>query len=832
MKFVHLHLHTHYELRDGVIRLEPLFERAAEFRLPALAMTNHGNLFGAMEFYRQAHRYGIKPILGCECYIAPGSRLKKEWGGSDEDSFHLILLARNLEGYRNLSRLVSLAHLEGFHLHPRIDKGILKKYREGLIGLSSCLKGEIPRLLLQGRRDQAARAARELTGIFGSGRFFVEIQRNGLPEQDRVNPMLIELARELSLPLVATNNCHYLDRKDAPVRDTITAIRTGKTVSDMERMSLRSDGFYFRSPGEMEELFRDFPESLENTIRIAEECNLEFNPEEKHYPAFPLPSGATVEGHLEKTARTGLKKRFSRLLARKKVASKNRKIYEARLQEELGVIRETGFANYFLIVADFVSWARKRGVPVGPGRGSVPGSLAAFALGITEVDPVAHGLLFERFLNREQRFPPRIDMDFGEDRRDEVFKYLEEKYGKERVARVNSFGVMHPRAAVRDAGRLLEMPYEEMDRVARLVPAESWDKIQYSLQTEPCLQEMYERDPRARDLIDTAQTIEGLARSAAVDDSGVVVSDRPLTDYMPLCRGRNNEVVTQFTSEEVEDCGMLKFDLAGLKALSILAGAVRMVKKSTRGKINLAEIPLDDARTRELVSAGKTVGIFLLDEPGMAGILVRIRPVEFRDLVSLSALYRPGPLVGGMIDDFIKRKKSKRGSKTRYPIPQVKEILEDTYGMILFQEQIMEILHRIGGFSLAESDRLKREMAKAKWEQVEEARPRFIEEAVERKVSREAAGNLFEDLSELSKYAFNKSHSLAYNLIAYQSAYLKANYPVFFMAALLSASMDDPAKLAEYLDECKAMGIEILFPEGGGGGKDVVVTGEKKIKLG
>ncbi|MCX5859250.1 MAG: DNA polymerase III subunit alpha [Proteobacteria bacterium] len=829
--FVHLHVHTHYSLLDGAIRPEQLFARAEEYRLPALALTDHGNLFGAIEFYKLAHKHGIKPIIGCECYMAPGSRLDKKRGAADETAFHLVLLARNLEGYRNLCHLVTRAYFEGFYYRPRIDREILAQYHEGLIGLSACLKGEVPWNLLQGRKDEARRAARELAEILGPDRFFVELQRNGLPEQERVNPLLIELARELSLPLVATNDCHYLEKKDARAHDILLALQTGKTMGDKDRMVFHSDTFYFRSPAEMAELFRDVPEAIENTVRIAADCNLELKLGERKFPAFPLPEGTTADEQLEQEARAGLAEKFSGLVAAGRVKPEAREVYEARLTEELRVIRKTGFAGYFLIVSDFVQQARSRGIPVGPGRGSAPGSLVAFALSITEIDPIAEGLLFERFLNEGRASLPDIDVDFGPERREEVYQYLTEKYGKDNVGHIITFSVMQAKAAIRDVGRVLEMPYSDVDQVAKLIPFGPGVTIKSALESEPRLKEMYQKEPRIRDLIETAQSVEGMVRHASTHAAGVVIGDRPLVDCLPLCVGQDDVVMTQYAMEDVEASGLIKFDLLGLKTLSIFTHTLRLIERVRGEKINLSAIPLDDAKSYELLAAGKTVGIFQFESSGMVELLTRSRPTELKDLVALNALYRPGPLGGGMIDDFIKRKKAKR-TKTQYAIPQMKEILEETYGVIVYQEQVMKIANRIGGFSLTESDRLRKAMAKKKQEEMEEARPRFVEGAVKNKFSREEAEKLFEDMSQFSKYAFNKCHSAAYALIAYQSAYLKANYPVFFLAALLSADMDDSDKVLKNLNECKAMGIKVLPPEANESEKDFMVVGENTIRFG
>jgi len=790
IKFVHLHLHTGFSLLDGIIKLGPLFEQARDYGMPALAMTNHMNLFGAIEFCQLARRYGIKPILGCEFDMAPGNRLDEKRNEADEEAFHLVLLARDLDGYRNLLRLLNMAHLEDLDRPPQIDREILSRHREGLIGLSSCLKGEIPRYLAQGRKDEARRAARDMTGIFGPGRFFLEIQRNGLPDQEKVNLLLIELARELYLPLVATNNSHYLERKDADAYDILLALQAGKPISEMERKSLSSDAFYLRSPEEMKELFRDLPEAIENALRISEDCNLDLKLGERRYPAFPLPRGMSADQYLGGEIWSGLKTRREQLAAKGRFDPENESAYITRLAEELRFIRKADLAIYFLVVADFVRQAWKKGIPVGPGRGPVPASLVAFALGITEIDPIAEGLVFERFLNESRTGLPDIDVDFGSERRDEVYEYLLEKYGEDKVGHVATFSVIRPRAAIRDAGRVLEMHYDEVDQVAKLIPLEPEVDINSALEREPQLREMFQKDPRVRNLINTALAIEGMVRHASPHVSGVVIADRPLVDYLPLFRGGKGEVVTHFTSEELEACGLVTFDLLGLEILSILERTVQMIEESGGKRIVLSEIPLDDSKTYQMLSAGKTAGIFQFESPEMAEILTRVRPSEFRDLVSLAALHRSDPLGGNRIDKFIERKHSKR-ARTQYRIPRLEKILGDTYGLIIFQEQIMKIANQVGGISLTESDQFRKTLAKKKQEDMEKARFEFVEGAIKNKVPRKEAEKLFEEMAKCTKYAFNKSHSAAYTLIAYQCAYLKANYPEFFLTALLSADSND-----------------------------------------
>ena len=742
-----------------------------------------------------------------------------------------MLLARNREGYQNLIRLVTLSHFEGFYYRPRIDKEILAQHREGLLGLSSCLKGEIPWLLLQDRKDEAREAAARYREIFGPDHFFIELQRNGLSDQDRVNPLLQELARGLDIPVVATNDCHYLNREDARPHDILLALQTGKTISDKDRMVFRSDTFYLRSPEEMKELFRDIPEAIGNTLRVAEECNLELKLDERHFPAFPLPEGMSEYEYLAREVEKGLAERLEEMVAAGSISPEDRERYRQRAGEELRVIRNLGFASYFLIVSDFVRYARAQRIPVGPGRGSAPGSLVSFALGITELDPVAEGLLFERFLNEGRVSLPDIDVDFGPERREEIIHYLSEKYGKQNVGQIITFSVMQAKAAIRDVGRVLEIPYGEVDRVAKLIPFGPGVTIKSALDQEPRLKEMYKTQPRIRDLIDTARALEGLVRHVSTHAAGVVIADRPLAECLPLYRGQDDEVITQYAMEDVERIGLIKFDLLGLKTLSIIERTVELVEKRTGERINLGAIPLDDRKTYQLLSAGKTVGIFQLESSGMVELLTRIKPSEFRDLVSLVALYRPGPIGGGMIDDFIKRKRQKK-AKAQARIPQMQGILEETYGVIVYQEQVMKIANQICGFSLTESDQLRKAMAKKKTAEMEEARPRFIEVAVQHGVSRKQAEDLFEEISKFSQYAFNKSHSAAYALIAYRTAYLKANYPVAYMAALLSADKDDSAKILKILNECKAMGIEVLPPDVNESESDFSVVGEHTVRFG
>ncbi|RLB03736.1 MAG: DNA polymerase III subunit alpha, partial [Deltaproteobacteria bacterium] len=648
--FVHLHLHSQYSLLDGAIRFEELFPLARSYGMKALALTDHGNMFGAIEFYNGAIRHGIKPIIGCEIYVAPESRFKKEAGNLKDASYHLVLLVKNQEGYVNLIRLVSLAHLEGFYYKPRVDKELLEKFNKGLIALSSCLKGEIPYLLSTGRRQQAKEAAAWYKEVFDGGRFYLEVQDNGLEEQKTVNQGLLELGQELGIPLVATNDCHYLRQEDAVLHDVLLCIQTGKTIKDPKRMKFSSDQFYFRSGEEMERLFGHWPEALKNTVEIAERCNLELRFEQYHLPHFKPPTGEPLDLYLEKMAQEGLQRRLSYT----QKSQQEQKRYFKRLRDELSIIKSMGFAGYFLIVADFVNYAKGKGIPVGPGRGSAAGSLVAYSLGITDIDPLEYDLLFERFLNPERISLPDIDVDFCIEGRDEVIRYVTEKYGKENVAQIITFGKMQAKAVVRDVGRVLDLPYREVDVIAKLIPSALNITLDQALEQEPRLKELAARDETVSRLLSLARSLEGMVRHASTHAAGVVISHRPLMEYIPLYKGGNGEVVTQYAMKDVERVGLVKFDFLGLKTLTVLRKAAELIKRTRGEEIELVRIPLDDQKTYKLLSTGDTTGIFQLESSGMRDLLVKLRPETFKDLIALVALYRPGPLGSGMVDEFIK----------------------------------------------------------------------------------------------------------------------------------------------------------------------------------
>ena len=826
-EFVHLHVHTQYSLLDGAMRLDDLFKRAKEFRMPALAITDHGNMFGAIEFYEHAIQYGIKPIIGCEIYVAPGSRFNKEAHGAKDASHHLVLLAKNKTGYQNLFKLITAAYFEGFYYRPRVDKDLLSKNHDGLIALSSCLHGEIPHALLAGDLDRALVVADEYRSIFGDGRFYLELQENNIEDQKKVNQGLLEVARKLSLPVVATNDCHYLNPDDARAHEILLCIQTGKTINSADRMRFSTDQFYFKSPEEMERAFSYAPEALRNTIAIAEECNLDIVFNEYKFPPFTPPTGTTIEEHFEKAAREGLAERLAVLQKQNPQGfDKLAAPYHLRLDEEMRMIQKTGFVSYFLIVADFVNYAKQHDIPVGPGRGSAAGSLVAYALKITELDPLPYGLLFERFLNPERVSPPDIDIDFCMDGRDSVIEYVTNKYGKDNVAQIITFGKMQAKAVLRDVGRALDMPYKEVDKIAKLVPNVLNITIDQAIVQEPKLKELMDKDPQVATLIKLSRALEGLPRHASTHAAGVVISDAPLVNYLPLYRGQKGEVITQFAMNEVGKIGLIKFDFLGLRTLTVIQEAIHLIHFSHPDALfDINNLPLDDARTYELLCSGDTEGIFQLESSGMKDLIRRLRPETFDEIIALLALYRPGPLGSGMVDDFIKGKHGKGGATS--DLPQLKEILGDTHGVILYQEQVMKIASALANFSLSDADILRRAMGKKKSSEMQKQQEKFMEGAKKNKISQQKAQKIFELMLKFAEYGFNKSHSAAYAVIAYQTAYLKAHYPVEFMAALLSCEMDNTDKVVRHIFECREHAIEVLPPDINASTSDFSVDGNK-----
>ncbi len=809
--FVHLHLHTDYSLLDGACEISKLMDRVAELGMPAVALTDHGNLFGAIKFYDAALNRGLKPIIGCEAYVVPGNRFDRS---PDSDRpHHLVLLCEDQRGYKNLINLASAAYLEGYYYKPRIDKDLLARHSEGLIGLSACLRGEIAMALSRDNYEQARQAAYDLRDIFGKGRFYLEIQDQGVAEEQKINPQLVRLSRETGIPLVATNDCHYLTQADARAQDVLVCIQTGKAVSASDRMRFPTDQFYLKSYEEMARVFGEIPEVLARTLEVAERCHLHLEKSQHVFPHFAVPPGDTLESFFEKVTREGFAERRPRLERRRAEGRLRQALeaYEERLEREIELIKQMRFAGYFLIVWDFIRFARERRIPVGPGRGSATGSLVAYALHITDLDPLEYDLLLERFLNPERITFPDIDIDFCMRRRGEVINYVTEKYDRENVSQIITFGTMGAKAVLRDAGRALEIPFSEVDRIAKLVPNVLNITLAEALVTSPELGQLQERDPRVRDLLAVAQRLEGLARHASTHAAGVVISPTPLREIVPLYKSSKDEITTQYAMDDLEKIGLLKMDFLGLATLTVIDDCVKLIESARGEKLDLENLPLDDAETFTLLGKGMTAGIFQFESRGMTDILRRVRPNRLGDLIALNALYRPGPIQGGMIDDFIARKTGKK--QATYELPELREILEETYGVIVYQEQVMQIAARVAGFTLGEADLLRRAMGKKRHEEMVAMREKFLAGARKNGVPQRKAEKLFELIKEFAGYGFNKSHSAAYALIAFQTAYLKAHYPVEFMAALLSTEIGNQEKLARYLNECRDMGIEIRPPD-------------------
>jgi DNA polymerase-3 subunit alpha len=803
--FVHLHVHTQFSLLDGAIRLDRLFEKAKALAMPAVAITDHGNLFGIINFYQRAFKAGIKPIIGCEVYMAPKSRFDRESSGISESSRHLVLLAKNNQGYRNLIKLASLGFLEGFYYRPRIDKEILAQHSEGLIGLSACLHGEIPECIVRGDREAARAAALEYLRIFGEGNFYLEIMENGLPEQKTANEGLIALGKELSIPLVATNDCHYLNRDDAEAHDVLLCIQTGKTIEDADRMKLGTDQFYFRNPAEMKELFRYCPEAVENTVRIAEKCSLQLNFDQIFLPHFEIEGELTLDEHLKELAWRGWEKIKQEVNFKPDAVER----YEKRLEYELEVIQSMGFAGYFLIVADFVNHAKSRSIPVGPGRGSVAGSLVAYSLGITNIDPIRYGLFFERFLNPDRKEMPDIDTDFCIEGRNDIIRYVTDKYNADRVAQIITFGTMQARAVIRDVGRALNMSYSDVDRIAKLVPVGPNMTLDAAMKSEPRLEEEAKKNEKVHKLLSLSRRLEGLNRHSSTHAAGVVISDKPLMERVPLYKSQRNEIITQYPMNDLQSLGMIKFDFLGLKTLTVIRDALRFIREGRGEDIDISRIPLDDRLTYQLLAKGETDGVFQLESSGMKRILIGLKPDCIEDVMALIALYRPGPLQ--MVPEFIARKQGQM--EVSYEVPQLEEILKETYGVILYQEQVMQIASALAGYTMGEADTLRKAMSKKKVDQMEKERPKFLAGARKNRIPDQKATRIFEQMETFGGYGFNKSHSAAYGIISYQTAYLKAHYPVEFMAALLTSEKNNRDKIIKYISDCREMGIAVLPPD-------------------
>jgi DNA polymerase-3 subunit alpha len=813
--FVHLHNHSEYSLLDGSCRLKGLVNQAREFGQPAVAMTDHGNMFGALKFYRLARKAGIKPIIGVEAYMAIGSRLNRREGLGErvrKPYHHMILLARNHAGYKNLLKLVSSGYTEGFYYRPRIDRELLAEHADGLIGTSGCLGGEIPQLLLAGRKEEAEKTARFYGELFGPENFFLELQDQGIAEEHAILPDLLSLSRSTGIPLLATNDCHYLGADDHFAHDVLICIQTGKTVN--EPRSLRfTDQHFFKSSDEMWERFAEVPEAVENTLRVAERCDLVLPEDGYQLPHFQVPDRVSAEKFFRAKVEEGfeVRHRVWEELRTDGALSHSAEEYRERLAREMDCIVQMEFPGYFLIVWDLIRHAREQGIPVGPGRGSAAGSLVAYCLGITDVDPLRYDLIFERFLNPERVSMPDIDIDFCMRRRGEIIEYVTQKYGRENVAQIITFGTMAARAVIRDAGRGLNIPFARVDRIAKMVPPALDATIDSSLKSVPELKEAYDSDPDIKRLLEVARRLEGLPRHASTHAAGVVIAPAPITEFAPLYQGKDGERTTQYSMGDIESIGLLKMDFLGLKTLTLIDDIVRSIETRHGVAIDFDRIGLVDEETYRLFSRAATSGIFQFESDGMKDILRKLRPQRFEDLIALNALYRPGPLKGGLVDDFIKRRHGK--VQVEYIVPQVKEILEETYGVIVYQEQVMKIASQVGGFSLGDADLLRRAMGKKNAELLAAQKKRFMEGAALGGISPQDGGKIFEQMEFFAGYGFNKSHSTAYALVAFRTAYLKAHYPLDFMAGLLTAERNNTDKLVAYLGECRDMGIEVLPPD-------------------
>ncbi len=798
--YVPLHLHSEYSLLDGAIKISELVDAAAGWGLPAVAITDHGNLFGAVDFYKKTTAAGIKPIMGCELYVTAGSRHSRQ--NETDGPFHLIALAKDEGGYANLVKLVSKAFTEGFYYRPRIDREIFEEHGEGLIVLSACMKGEVPYYLSRGMGEKARETALYYLEALGRDNYFIELQDNGMPEQEKLNRMLLELARGLDIRVAATNDCHYLRKEDRRAHDILLCIGTGKTVNDPARMRFMGDGLYFKSPEEMCAAFSELPEAVRNTVEIAERCNVEFHLGRNLLPLFVGGNGSGPGEFLERKALEGLRAKFG---------DSPPPGYKDRFDHELAVIKKMGYESYFLIVWDFVNFAREKKIPVGPGRGSAAGSLIAYVLGITQIDPMRYGLLFERFLNPERVSMPDVDVDFCRDRRQEIINYVSERYGREHVAQIITFGTLGAKAAIRDVGRALDVPYQEVDRIAKLVPEGPNISIEYAIEAEPALGGLYNGDPKVRELIDIARRLEGLCRHASTHAAGIVISPDPLTNLVPLYKNpTDGSITTQFDMGSIDKMGLVKFDLLGLKTLTIIDKTVRFIREADPG-FSLDTMPIDDKATFALLGSGQSTGVFQLESAGMRDILMKMAPERFEDLIAINALYRPGPIGSGMIEDFLKRKKGT--VPVKYELPQLREMLDETYGVILYQEQVMQIAHTLAGFSLGQADILRKAMGKKKPEEMEKQKEAFVKGAMANKVPEAKARRLFDLMAKFAEYGFNKSHSAAYAYVAYQTAYLKAHYPVEFMAATMSAELDNTDKIMNFIKECRSMSIPVLPPD-------------------
>ncbi len=779
--------------------------------MPAVALTDHGNLFGAVEFYTGAKAHGLKPIIGCEVYVAPESRTdKKDKHGLRDASHHLILLAKNETGYQNLLRLVSAGYMEGFYYKPRIDKELLAQHSEGLIALSSCMRGEIGWNIFKENIPRATKMAGQYQEIMGKDNYYLELQFHEQENQERVNKELIQIGEKLSIPVVATNNCHYLNPEDARAHEILICLQTGKTISDPYRMQYPGGQYYFKSPEEMTPLFGHVPGAIENTVKIAEHCNLEMEFGKLNLPEYPVPEGYTLNSFLKEKATEGLKVRLESPALKSRDVDAQK--YEERLEEELGIINKMKFPGYFLIVWDFIRYSRDNNIPVGPGRGSAAGSLVAYALKITDLDPLQYDLLFERFLNPERISMPDIDIDFCIQGRDQVIDYVTRKYGGyENVSQIITFGSMNAKGVIRDVGRVLDMPYGEVDKIAKMVPNKLGITLKDAFKEESKFAETRRESEKADELLEIAVRLEGLPRHCSTHAAGVVISPKPLWEFLPLYRGANDEVVTQFAMNDIEKLGLLKMDFLGLRTLTVIHNALKLIKESKGEEVCIDVVPLKDAKTLKLLCEAHTQGVFQLESPGMRDLLKKMQPDCFEDVIALLALFRPGPLESGMVDAYVKCKHGHQ--KVKYDLPQLKDILQETHGVILYQEQVMKIASVLSGFTLGDADILRRAMGKKKPEEMEQQKEKFLTGCKAHKVPENKAERIFELIAKFAGYGFNKSHSAAYALVSYQTAYLKAHYPLQFFGALISSEMDNADKVLRYINDCRSMDISIQPPD-------------------
>jgi len=812
-EFTHLHLHTEYSLLDGACDLTKLMERVAAVGQKSVAMTDHGNIYGAVHFFDAAKQQGIKPILGCELYIS-----KKEdhrAPGEGDDNNHLLVLAQDEEGYRNLMRITSEASLHGFYRKPRVSKKYLAENSKGLIGFSGCLSGELCEELMAGNYEKAKSVAQQYEDIFGKGNFYLEIQDQGLDDEKRIHEALFRLEKELNIPLVATNDSHYLCGEDSHAHDVMLCVQTGSKLQDKERFRFDSDQFFVKSAEEMARLFKDSPDVLRRTMEIAERCEFKLKAVDDPFPLFDVPEGHTINSYFEQVCREGYKKRLEtavRDLEARGVLRSPAHEYEARLEYEIKIIEKMNYPGYFLIVWDFIKYARDHGIPVGPGRGSGAGSLVAYSMEITNIDPMQNVLLFERFLNPERKQMPDIDVDFCQNRRGEVIDYVTRKYGREQVAQIITFNTMAAKGSIKDCGRALDMPYGDVDRIAKLIPATVGITIDQALEDVTELRKAYEKDAQIRELIDTAKKLEGLVRGSGVHASAVVIAPRPLIELVPLAKTKNDEIVTAYDMKAIEKMGLLKMDFLGLATLTVIDDCLKLIEKNRGEKLDIGAIPPNDEETyNKVFHAALTSGIFQFESSGMRDVLRRYKPDTVEDLTALNALYRPGPIQGGMIDDFIERKLGRR--KVEYALPELEGILKDTLGVIVYQEQVMQISNVLASYSLGEADLLRRSMGKKNMEAMAEQRDRFMNGAAAAGHPKETAGEVFDQMEKFAGYGFNKSHSAAYALLAYQTAYLKTHYPMEFMAALLTSETSKPENVVKYIAECKEMGIRVEPPD-------------------